>query len=262
MSRRYFVAGNWKMNCKMGEASDLVKALRPLVENYSDVDIAVCPTFTSLAPANAALCGANIDLGAQNFHTIEKDGEYVNSGAYTGEVSAEMLKDAGVKWIILGHSERRQYFSETDASVNTKIKAAFAAELLPIVCVGETLEERDGGTTNDVVEKQVRGCFANIDKEHAAQCVIAYEPVWAIGTGRTASPEQAQEVHAHIRSLLTELYDDETAQAIRIQYGGSMKPGNAQELLAQKDIDGGLIGGAALKAEDFSQIIKAAADQG
>ncbi len=258
MSRKPFIAGNWKMNKTGAGATELIDALKPLVADVDGVDIAVCPPFTTIAAATVALEGSNILLGAQNLHTVEKDGKLVQSGAYTGEISAEMLKASGVQCVILGHSERRQYFGETDAGVNVKIRSAFEFGLLPIICVGETLADRDGGITMPVVEIQVRGCFAGIPADQAAQCVIAYEPVWAIGTGRTATPDQAQEVHAFIRGVLTDLYGEATAQAIRIQYGGSMNAANAAELLSQKDIDGGLIGGAALKAGDFSVIVKAA----
>ncbi len=257
MSRKPFVAGNWKMNMLRSDAEKLVNELKPLLEGIDSVDAAVCPTFTALGKVADALAGSKIMLGAQNIHTVEKDGAFAQNGAYTGELSAEMLKDACVSWVILGHSERRQYFGETDAGVNAKVKSCFAQSLKPIVCVGETLAERDLEQTNAVVEVQIRGCFAGIPADQAKECVIAYEPVWAIGTGRTATPQQAQDVHAHIRSVLASMYDKATADAIRIQYGGSMKPGNAAELLAQPDIDGGLIGGASLKAEDFAAIIKA-----
>ncbi len=259
MSRRPFVAGNWKMNMLRADAEKLVGELKPLLAGTDSVDVAVCPVYTALAAAAGALAGSKIMLGAQNLHTVESDGAFAQSGAYTGEISAEMLKDACVAWVILGHSERRQYFGETDAGVNAKAKACFAQGLLPIVCVGETLAERDLEQTNAVVEVQTRGCFAGIPAAQAKDCVIAYEPVWAIGTGRTATPQQAQDVHAHIRGVLASIYDEATANAVRIQYGGSMKPGNAAELLAQPDIDGGLIGGAALKAADFAAIVNAAA---
>lgn len=258
MSRKPFVAGNWKMNLGGSGAVELVEALKPLVADAGGVDIAVCPPYTALSSVANALAGSQIMLGAQNTHVAEKDGAVVTSGAYTGEISPPFLKDACVQWVILGHSERRQYFGETDAGVNLKVRACFETGLLPIICVGETLEQRESGSTNDVVATQVRGCFANLPADQARQCVIAYEPVWAIGTGKTASPEQAQEVHAMIRGLLVELFDQSVADAIRIQYGGSMKPGNAAELMAKPDIDGGLIGGAALKAEDFAGIINAA----
>ena len=257
MARKNFVAGNWKMNTTPTEGAKLARELVPMVEGIDNVEIAVCVPFTNIAAVGEVVKGTNVKLGAQNFHVVEKEGTIVTSGAYTGEVSPTMLKDAGVEVIILGHSERRQYFGETDASVNLKLRAAFETGLEPIVCVGETLEEREAAKTESVIDTQVRGCFANIPPDQAKQVTIAYEPVWAIGTGKTATPEMAQEVHAQIRALLTELYDADTADAVRIQYGGSMKPGNAVELIGQKDIDGGLIGGAALKAADFTDIIKA-----
>ena len=247
------------MNCLAGEGAKLVHELKPLLAGVKGVDVAVCPPFTSIAAALEAAAGSSIMVGAQNFHVVEKDGKFVTSGAYTGEVSPAMLKDAGVKWVILGHSERRQFFGETDAGVNLKARACFALGLLPIICVGELLEEREAGKTAAVVDRQVRGAFAGIPAAQAAQCVIAYEPVWAIGTGKTATPEMAQEVHGQVRGLLASLYDQSTADAVRIQYGGSMKPGNAAELMAQPDVDGGLIGGAALVAADFAGIIEAAA---
>ncbi len=258
MSRRPFIAGNWKENKLTSEAADLVTELLPLVQSQKNVDIAVCPTFLSIAIVQDKIKGSNVMLGAQNAYAVEKDGSLVQSGAYTGEVSPEMVKDAGCEWVILGHSERRQYFGETDSTVNTKVKACYEVGLKPIICVGETLEEREGGKTAAVIEAQVKGCLAGLPADKVQESVIAYEPVWAIGTGKTATPEMAQEVHAQIRALLKELFNDQVADAVRIQYGGSMKPGNAKELLAQKDIDGGLIGGAALKAADFAGIIEAA----
>lgn len=259
MSRRKFIAGNWKENCLLGEAADLVAGLIPLVQNLKNVDIAVCPPFISIALVRERLRGTNVMLGAQNAFATEADGKLVQSGAYTGEVSPAMLKDSGCEWVILGHSERRQYFGETDAKVNAKVRACYEVGLKPIVCVGETLEERDAGITARVVDIQVRTCLANLPGGKVAESVIAYEPVWAIGTGRTATPQQAQEVHAQIRKLLLELFGKNVAEAVRIQYGGSMKPGNAKELLSQPDIDGGLIGGASLKAKDFADIISAGA---
>jgi triosephosphate isomerase len=258
-TRTPFIAGNWKMNTTPTEAARLAAEVAEAVRGVAGVQVAVCPPFTSLAAVAPVLAGTNVALGAQNFHVVEKDGKLVTSGAYTGEVGPKMLKDAGAGWCILGHSERRQYFGETDAGVNRKIRACFEVGLLPIVCVGELLAEREAGQTEKVVETQVRGCFAGLPADVARQCVIAYEPVWAIGTGRPATPAQAQEVHAHIRRLLTELFGAATAEAIRIQYGGSMNAANAAELLAQPDIDGGLIGGAALKAPDFAAIVKAGA---
>lgn len=257
MARRKFVAGNWKENNLAGEAAALVEELLPLVKDFSEVDIAVCPTYLSIATVKEKLAGSNVMLGAQNAHAVEKDGKLVQSGAYTGEVSPMMVKDAGCEWVILGHSERRQYFGETDAGVNVKAKACYEVGLKPIICVGETLEEREAGKTGQVVATQVQGCLKGLPADKVKESVIAYEPVWAIGTGKTATPEQAQEVHAKIRALVKELFGDDVANAIRIQYGGSMKPGNAKELMSQPDIDGGLIGGAALKAKDFTAICEA-----
>ncbi len=258
MARRKFIAGNWKENGLYAEARQLIEELIPLVKDATTADIAVCPPYLVIPAVAEWIKGTNIQLGAQNAFSTEAKGALVQKGAYTGEVSPAMLKDAGCTWAILGHSERRQYFGETDEKVNVKVRACYEAGIKPIVCVGETLEERDSGRTAGVVEKQVRGCLASLPADKMAETVIAYEPVWAIGTGRTATPEQAQEVHAQIRGLLKELFGAEIAEAVRIQYGGSMKPENAAELLAQPDIDGGLIGGAALKAKDFTAIIEAA----
>lgn len=258
MARTKFIAGNWKENLTLDEAAALVKELAPLVAGVTNVDIAVCPTFLALTRVGETIAGSNIQLGAQNAHAVEAEGKLVQSGAYTGEVSPALVKDAGAAWVILGHSERRQYFGETDEKVNVKIRACFEVGLKPIVCVGETLEERESGATAKVIESQMRACFKGLPADKVAESVVAYEPVWAIGTGKTATPEMAQEVHGQIRALLTELFGSATANAVRIQYGGSMKPGNAKELLAQPDIDGGLIGGASLKAGDFADIIKAA----
>ncbi len=239
------------MNKTPAEAKELVSQIRALLEADSDnnADVVVCPTFVALGAAGEGLVGSKIGLGAQNMHAAE-------SGAYTGEISAAMLVAAGVKYVILGHSERRTLFGETDADVNAKTKAALAAGLIPIVCVGETLEERENDRTEEVVVRQIKESLDEIGAD-LVKCVIAYEPVWAIGTGRTASPGQAQEVHALIRRTLAEISDGKTANAVRIQYGGSMKPENAAELLAQPDIDGGLIGGAALAADSFIAIVKA-----
>jgi len=259
MSRRRFVAGNWKQNCLLSEAADLAGGLIPLAANFKGVDIAVCPPALAIALVRERLKGSNVMVGAQNCFSVEVDGKLTQSGAYTGEISPAMAKDAGCEWSILGHSERRQYFGETDEKVNAKVRACYEIGLKPIVCVGETLAERDGGVTPAVVELQVRKCLAGLPNEKVAESVIAYEPVWAIGTGRNATPQQAQEVHAQIRKLLAVLFGEATANAVRIQYGGSMKPSNAKELFAQPDIDGGLIGGASLKAKDFADIIAAAA---
>lgn len=247
--RTKIIAGNWKMNKTASEAVALIKAIKKEVENVANVEIVVCPPFTDLKDAAAACAGSNVALGAQNVHWKE-------SGAFTGEISAAMLKELGVRYVIIGHSERRQYFGETDATVNMRTKAALVAGLIPIVCVGETLEERDAGRMEAVVVSQTKAGLAELG-ENLKKVVIAYEPVWAIGTGRTATPAQAQEVHALIRKTLAEISCPATAAGIRIQYGGSMKPDNAKELLAQPDIDGGLIGGAALAADSFAAIVKA-----
>lgn len=251
MTRRCFIAGNWKMNKTVGEGLALVRELRGLVSQVRDrVEIAVAPPFTALHPVGKALEDSNIALAAQNCDGHE-------AGAYTGEVAAPMLREVGCRYVILGHSERRQLFGETDAGVNLRARAVLKAGMLPIVCVGETLEEREANKTLAVVETQVKGCLQGISATEGAGFVIAYEPVWAIGTGRTATSRQAQEVHAHIRGLLTGLWGPDVAAGIRIQYGGSVKPDNAAELLGQPDIDGALVGGASLKAADFAAIIKA-----
>ena len=249
--RKSIIAGNWKMYKTVPEALALVEGLKKDLAQYKDADVVVCPTFTALYAVKEALKGTNIALGAQNAH-------WEKQGAYTGEISVEMLKDVGCRYVILGHSERRQYFHETDAAVNKKAKAVLAAGLRPIICVGETLAQRQAGQTNAVVEEQIRGCLAGLTGEQLVESVIAYEPVWAIGTGLNATPAQAQEVHALIRRLLKELVGAETAAKVRLQYGGSMKPANAKELLAQEDIDGGLIGGASLEAQSFVDIVRAA----
>lgn len=249
MARKVFIAGNWKMNTTVDEAVELAGDVVETVGSVTDVDVAVCPPYTNLAAVAQVIKGSNVKLGAQDVYWEEK-------GAYTGKVSCAMLKAVGVEYVIIGHSEQRAYFHETNETVNRKIKASLAAGLLPIVCVGETIEERRAGRMEEVVGAQTRGAFDGIPMEDLLKCTIAYEPVWAIGTGETATPQQANEAHVFIRKVLAELYDDDTAQAIRIQYGGSMKPGNAKELLGQNDVDGGLIGGAALKAGDFAGIVK------
>lgn len=248
--RKPIIAGNWKMNKTPSEAEALIKELIPLVADVN-CDVVVGPTFPCLDRASKALAGSSVGLAAQNVY-------WEASGAYTGEVAIDMLKELGVGYVIIGHSERRQYFGETDETVNKRAKVILENGMIPIVCVGELLEEREAGTTNEVVATQVKGCLAGISAADVAKSVIAYEPVWAIGTGKVATTEQAQEVHAMIRGLVAELYDQATADAVRIQYGGSMKPDNAPELLAQPDIDGGLIGGAALKADSFAGICKSA----
>lgn len=249
--RTKIVAGNWKMNLTPGDGAALIAALRKeLGDGACPAEVVVCPPFTGLDAAAKALTGSKIGLGAQNMH-----GEA--SGAFTGEVSAAMLQALNVRYVILGHSERRTLFGETDAMVNGKAKAALAAGLTPIVCVGETLAERDANKTDKVVTNQVRDSLVGLGDD-LRKVVIAYEPVWAIGTGKTASPAQAQEVHALIRRVLSAISDGQTAAGIRIQYGGSMKPENAKELMSQPDIDGGLIGGAALKADAFAAIVRGA----
>ncbi|MBD3314812.1 MAG: triose-phosphate isomerase [Chitinivibrionales bacterium] len=251
MPRKKFIAGNWKMNTTIDEAVELAKGVVAAVGDCTDVDIAVCPPYTNLVAVGEAIKGSNIKLGAQDVHWVEK-------GAFTGKVSCAMLKAVSVEYVIIGHSEQRTYFGETNETVNKKTKAALGAGLKPIVCVGETLDERNDGKMETIVEAQVRGAFEGIERDGALTCTIAYEPVWAIGTGVNATPEQANEAHAFIRRILAEIYDDDFAQSMRIQYGGSMKPGNAKDLLGQSDVDGGLIGGAALKADDFAGIVKPA----
>jgi triosephosphate isomerase len=246
-SRRKFVCGNWKMHKTSAEAVALVRELAGKL-GATNAQVAVAPPFTALAAVKSALQGSSMELFAQNCH-------FEKQGAFTGEVSAPMLAEIGCDGVILGHSERRQLFGETDESVNRKIKSALEARLHPIVCVGETLQEREAGRTWDVVSRQVRGAFAGISAENVGRCTIAYEPVWAIGTGKTATTAQAQEVHGQIRGLLREIASPQVADAVRIQYGGSVKPENARELLAQQDIDGALVGGASLKADDFARIV-------
>jgi triosephosphate isomerase len=237
------------MNKTPAETTALIKSLIPLVADVDSVDIVVCPPFVDLAAAKEALAGSNIALGAQNMH-------YEESGAYTGEVSPGMLLALGVEYVILGHSERRQYFGETDEGVNKKVKVALKAGIKPIVCVGETLEERESGITAEVVCKQTKLALLGLSAEEAAGIIIAYEPIWAIGTGKTATAEDANDTIGAIRDAVKQVYGGKTAGAVRIQYGGSMKPSNASELMKKPEIDGGLIGGAALKAEDFAGIVK------
>ncbi|MDD5596599.1 MAG: triose-phosphate isomerase [Victivallaceae bacterium] len=248
MVRKIIIAGNWKMNKTMAEAKALVKELKGLVADVKAVEIVVCPPFTALNAVVEAAAGSNIKVGAQNVH-------WAGSGAFTGEISAAMLKEAGVEYVIIGHSERRQYFGETDATVNQRLKAALAAGLKPIVCIGETLEEREQGMTEKVLLTQLEGGLAGLSSDQVAGVVIAYEPVWAIGTGKTATPEMAEETHRYIRCTLKSLFD-EVAEDVVIQYGGSMKAANSGQLVAQKNIDGGLIGGASLEAESFAALIK------
>jgi triosephosphate isomerase len=251
MARKKFIAGNWKMNATIDEARALAKAIVDLCGTITDVDIAVCPPYTNLSAVGDVIKGSSVKLGAQDVHWEAK-------GAFTGKVSCAMLKSVGVTYVIVGHSEQRTCFHETDETVNKKTKAVLAAGLLPIVCVGETLAERKAGKLTEVVGRQVKGAFSGIEKTEVLKCTIAYEPVWAIGTGEVATPQQANEAHQFIRGVVASLYDRASADAVRIQYGGSMKPDNAKDLLALSDVDGGLIGGAALKAKDFLGIIKPA----
>lgn len=249
--RKKIVAGNWKMNMTTAEATALVNALKEDLANFRDVEVVLCPPFTALATVSELVHDTHLDLGAQNMH-------WAKSGAYTGEISAGMLRELYCHYVILGHSERRQYFGETDAIVNRKTQAALASSLHPIVCVGETLQEREAGKVEEVITTQVQGSLAGLSAKELLDSVIAYEPVWAIGTGKTATSDQAQEVHALIRQILTKAYDATVAQGVRIQYGGSVKPSNAKELFSMPDIDGGLIGGAALDAKSFIDIVRAA----
>ncbi len=249
--RKAIIAGNWKMNKTRPEAKALLEELVPMVKDIKNVEIVACVPFTNLETALSVTEGTNIKIGAENCH-------FEKSGAFTGEISADMLAEMGVEYVVLGHSERRQYFAETDETVNKRTKAALAANLKPIVCVGELLWERECNITNEVIARQIKLDFFGIDAEDLKKCVIAYEPVWAIGTGKTATAEQAQEVCAFIRGELAKPYGNDVAETITIQYGGSMNAGNAAELVSKADVDGGLIGGASLKAADFTAIINAA----
>ena len=252
-SRKYLIAGNWKMNKNAGEGVELAKDIvLDLGNETNNVSVLLCPPFTALESVGKAIAESTVQLGAQNMNPEA-------SGAYTGEVSAEMLRSLFVTHVILGHSERRALFHEDDAFVNQKVRAALANSLRPILCVGETLEEREAGKMLDIIGTQIRGSLEKIESAQAENVIIAYEPVWAIGTGKTATPEMAQEVHQAIRGILAELFGEEKAAKIRILYGGSMKPENAPELLAQPDIDGGLIGGASLVSRSFAGIVEAAA---
>lgn len=246
MSRRKIIAGNWKMNMTPTEAVELVNTLKPLVAN-DQVDVVFCVPAIDIIPAMEAAKGTNINIGAENMY-------YEDKGAYTGEIAPAMLKDAGVKYVVIGHSERREYFAESDENVNKKVLKAFEYGITPIVCCGETLTQREQGITIDWIRQQIKIAFLNVPAEKAAEAVIAYEPIWAIGTGKVATTEQAQEVCSAIRVCIGEIYDEATAEAIRIQYGGSVSAKSAPELFAQKDIDGGLVGGASLKPE-FGDIV-------
>ena len=247
--RKLIIAGNWKMNKTVAESLDLANGLVRELKEVKEVDIAICPPFTALSEVSRAVIDSNIRIGAQN---MSQNGY----GAHTGEIAAGMLKEFSTKYVILGHSERREYQRESDELIAAKAKAAHEAGLKPIVCVGEQLEERESGNTENVVGTQVRGSLAGLTTEEMLGTVIAYEPVWAIGTGKTATAEQAQEVHAFIRNLLADLFDADTAKAVRIQYGGSVKPDNARELMSQPDVDGALVGGASLDVRVFSELIK------
>ena len=248
MARKKIIAGNWKMNKTPSEAVELVNLLKDLVKN-DDVDVVYCVPAIDIVPVVEATKGTNVAVGAENMYFEE-------SGAYTGEISAAMLVDAGVKYVIIGHSERRDYFKEDDVLLNKKVKKAFEAGITPILCCGESLEQRELGVTMDWIRLQIKSDLAGVTADQVKSLVIAYEPIWAIGTGKTATSDQAQEVCKGIRDLIAEIYDTDTAEAVRIQYGGSMNAGNAAELLAKPDIDGGLIGGASLKA-DFGQVVNA-----
>ncbi len=248
MARRRIIAGNWKMNKTPSQAVELANTLIPIVKN-DDVDVVFCVPAIDIIPVAEAVKDTNVEVGAENLY-------FEDSGAYTGEISAEMLVDAGVKYVIIGHSERREYFAETDETVNKKIKQAFKNNITPIICCGESLTQREQGITIDWIRQQIKIAFLDITADQAKTAVIAYEPIWAIGTGKTATADQAEEVCAAIRECIGEIYDAATAEAIRIQYGGSMNAENAAELLAKPNIDGGLIGGASLKP-DFSKIVNA-----
>ncbi|HTQ52713.1 MAG TPA: triose-phosphate isomerase [Candidatus Acidoferrales bacterium] len=248
--RKLIIAGNWKMNKTVAEALALVRDLKLELANIREVDIVVCPPFTALESVSKAIIDdSNIRLGAQNMSEN-------NFGAHTGEICAGMLKEFSVRYVILGHSERRQYQKESDALIAKKAVAAHAASLKPIVCVGETLAEREGGLMESVLETQVRGSLAGLTREQMPETIVAYEPVWAIGTGKTATTQQAQETHAFIRGLLVKLFGEVVAKKVRIQYGGSVKPANARELMSQPDVDGALVGGAALETRSFADIVK------
>jgi triosephosphate isomerase (TIM) len=254
-TRRPIIAANWKMHKTPSETEDFLRGFLPLVSQIDGVDVVVAPPFPSLGAATQVLSrSAQVRVAAQNMH-------HENHGAFTGEVSAIMLRELFVSYVILGHSERRSLFAESDEFINKKMHTALSTNLRPILCVGETLTERDAGKIETVLDQQLEGGFANITADQAIETVIAYEPVWAIGTGRTASPEQAQDAHAYIRQKLAKIYDAPTAKRIRIQYGGSAKPANAPELIAKPDVDGFLVGGASLEYGSFYEIIRAAADE-
>jgi len=247
--RRTIIAGNWKMNKTIGESIELANLIKRELYDTEGVEIVLCPPFTSLSEVREVIMETNIKLGAQNVY-------WEKEGAYTGEISPVMLRELGCDYCIIGHSERRQYFGETNAAVNKKVKAALSEKLKPIVCVGETLEDRKANRTFDVVKDHVENSLKGLSREEMSKVTIAYEPVWAIGTGVNATKEQAQEAHKYIRSLLKGMYDDELAGSISIQYGGSVKPDNIKELIGEEDVDGALVGGASTKADSFIQIVK------
>ncbi len=249
MGRLPFIAGNWKMNKTVGEALELVRGLKASLQRVEDVEVALAPPFTALFPVAQELKGSSIRLASQNLFWEEK-------GAFTGEISPVMLRDIGCQYVIIGHSERRQYFGETDETVNRRIKAAFHHGLKVIFCIGETLDERQRGITFSVIERQLEDGLKGLDETTVEELVVAYEPVWAIGTGKTATPEQAEEVHQFIRKKLERLYSKKISEGIRIQYGGSVTPENIKGLMAQDNIDGALVGGASLKVESFSGIVR------
>ena len=251
MSRKYLIAGNWKMNTTASESEDLIAEINSLAGQQTQVQVCICPPFTSLQKSSGLVEQTEVLLGAQNMSAEP-------SGAFTGEISAAMLRDLYVNFVILGHSERRQYFGETNVSINLKVLAAVQNNLKPIYCIGETLEERESDKTLEVVKAQVKDGLANFPLSEVENLVLAYEPVWAIGTGKTATDEMAQEVHAYVRGLLVDLFGDAAGSGVRILYGGSMKPENASRLLSQPDVDGGLIGGASLNAKSFCAIVDSA----
>ena len=248
--RRPIVAGNWKMNLLVGDALSLVEELKRLLADAPDVEIVICPPYTALYPVGQAIEGSAIALGGQDCYLVEK-------GAYTGEISPYMLKDAGCTWTIVGHSERRRHFNETDEFLNSKLKFALSSGLKVIFCVGETLEERENGEMDEVLRRQVGKGLGGLDEADFERLVIAYEPVWAIGTGLTASPDQAEEAHGFVRALVREQFDESVSDGLRIQYGGSVKPENVDELMEKENVDGALVGGASLKPDSFAAIVKA-----
>ena len=248
--RKKIIAANWKMNKDVNETSEFISAFKKQMEDYDcQAEVVICPPFTALHVAAKLLQGSALKLGAQNLH-------YENDGAYTGEISAKMLKSLGVTYVIVGHSERRQYFGETDEIVAKKVKKALSSDLKVILCVGETLSERDGGIMEKVLERQVKAAFGGLNEQELSALVVAYEPIWAIGTGRNATPQQAEDAHAFIRFTIARIFNKDAALALTIQYGGSVKPDNTSQLLSEPDVDGALVGGASLSADSFAKIVK------